>query len=133
MNLTQLLKDTSNRRVSKAQRRVSAQKLEKRELSGSQSEALTINLLLEEAFRESVGNSVEKNLISLVREYNSNDISGDFRSKIRKLQARLRAREDPPQIRMIVRIILRSYKKRLEEQQGSPPSTPASSDGEDEE
>lgn len=62
MNLTQLLKDTSNRRVSKAQRRLSALKLEKQELSGSQSEALTINLLLEQALQEIMGDGVEKNL-----------------------------------------------------------------------
>ena len=96
MDLTQILKETSQRRVSKAQSRVSAQTLEKRELSGSQSEALAIDLLLEEVLRENGENLVEKNLISLVRQYNCNDISGDLRRKIRDLKERLNAGKDPP-------------------------------------
>ena len=96
MNLTQILKETAIRRVSKAEIRVSALTLEKEELSGSQSEALVIDSLLEEVLSNNGGNLVEKNLISLVREYNSNDISGDLRSKIRKLKERLYAGEDPP-------------------------------------
>ena len=99
---------------------------------GCQSEALAINLLLEEAFK-SGGNLVEKNLISLVRDFNSNDISGVLRKKIRRLQERLDAGEDTSQIRMMIRIILRSKWKQLENQQGSQPGTPASSDDEDEE
>ena len=79
------------------------------------------------------GNLIEKNLISLVREYNSNDISGNLRRKIRKLNDRLFSGEDPPEVQMMLRIILWSKKKMLEEQKGSRPSTPASSDDEDEE
>ena len=133
MNLTQILKETAKRRVSKGQIRVSALTLEKQELSGSQSEALVIDSLLEEVLSKNGGNLVERNLISLVREYNSNDISGDLRSKIRRLKQRLYAGEDPPQVRMMLRIILRSKEKLLEEQQGSRPGTPVSSDDEDEE
>ena len=50
--------------------------MEEKEILGCQSEALAINLLLEEALAKSGGNLVEKNLISLVHEFNSNDISG---------------------------------------------------------
>ena len=128
MDLTKILKETSNRRFSTPQRRT----MEEKEILGCQSEALAINLLLEEAFK-SGGNLVEKNLISLVRDFNSNDISGVLRKKIRKLQERLDAGEDTPQIRMMIRIILRSKWKQLEKQQGSQPGTPAPSDDEDEE
>ena len=107
--------------------------MEEKEILGCQSEALAINLLLEEALAKSGGNLVEKNLISLVREFNSNDISGVLRKKIRRLQERLDAGEDSPQIQMMIRIILRSTWKQLEKQQGSHPGTPASSDDEDEE
>ena len=111
MNFTKILRETSNRRVSTAQRRT----LEEKEILGCQSEALAINLLLEEAFK-SGGDLVEKNLISLVRDFNSNDISGVLRKKIRRLQERLDAGEDTPQIRMMIRIILRSKWKQLENQ-----------------
>ena len=129
MNFTKILRETSNRRVSKAQKRT----LEENKTSGCQSEALAINLLLEQALAKSGGNLVDTNLISLVREFNSNDISGVLREKIRRLQERLDAGGDPPEIQMMLRIILRSKLKQLEKQQGSQPSTPASSDDEDEE
>ena len=132
MNLTKVLIETSNRRVSKAPSR-SALSLLKQELSGSQSEALAIDSLLEEVLRKNGDNLVEPNLISIVRQYNCNDISGDLRRKIRDLKERLNAGKDPPFTRMMLRIILRSKKKQLEKQQGSPPSTPASSDDEYEE
>ena len=67
MNLTQIVKETSKRRISKAQRRVSALTLEKQELSGSESEALAIDSLLEDVLSRNGGNLVEKNLISLVQ------------------------------------------------------------------
>ena len=92
--------------------------MEEKEILGCQSEALVINLLLEEAFK-SGENLVEKNLVSLVRDFNSNDISGDLREKIRRLQERLDAGEDTPQIQMMIRIILRSKWKQLENQKGS--------------
>ena len=129
MDLTKILRETSNRRFSTTQRRT----IKEKEILGCQSEALAINLLLEEALAKSGGNLVEKNLISLVRDFNSDDISGVLREKIRRLQERLDAGEDPPQIRTMIRIILRSKRKQLEKQQGSQPGTPASSDDEDEE
>ena len=107
--------------------------MEEKEILGCQSEALAINLLLEQALAKSGGNLVEENLISLLREFNSNEISGVLRHKIRRLQERLDAGEDTPQIRMMLRIILRSKWKQLENQQGSQAGTPASSDDEDEE
>ena len=128
MDFTKILRETSNRRFSTAQRRT----MEEKQILGCQSEALAINLLLEEAFK-SGGNLVEKNLISLVRDFNSNDISGVLREKIRRLQERLDAGGDPREIRKILRIIIRSKLKQLEKQQGSQPSTPTSSDDEDEE
>ena len=132
MNLTKILIETSERRVSKAPS-ISALSLLKQELSGSQSEALAIDSLLEEALKKNGDNLVDNNLISLVRHYNCNDISGDLRRKIRDLKERINAGGDPPFTRMMLGIILRSKKKQLEKQQGSPPSTPASSDDEDEE
>ena len=129
MNFNAILRETSNRRVSVEQKRT----LEGPTISGCQSEALAINLLLEEALAKSGGNLIEPNLITLFRDFNSNDISGDLREKIRRLQERLDAGGDPPEIQMMPRIILRSKLKLLENQQGSQPSTPASSDDEDEE
>ena len=78
MNLTKILKQTSERRVSKAPS-ISALSLLKQELSGSQSEALAIDSLLEEVLRKNGDNLVDNNLIALVRQYNCNDISGDLR------------------------------------------------------
>ena len=132
MDFKKVLIETSERRVRKAPS-ISALSLLKKELSGSQSEAMAIDSLLEEVLRKNGDNLVENNLISLVRQYNCNDISGDLRRKIRDLKERLNAGKDPPFTRMMLRIILRSKKKQLEKQQGSPPSTPASSDDEDEE
>ena len=129
MNFNAILRETSNRRVSVEQKRT----LEGPTISGCQSEALAINLLLEEALAKSGGNLIEPNLITLVRDFNSNDISGVLRDKIRRLQKRLDAGGDPPEIQMILRIILRSKLKLLENQQGSQPSTPVSSDDKDEE
>ena len=132
MNFKKILIETSERRVRKAPS-ISALSLLKKELSGSQSEALAIDSLLEEVLRKNGDILVENNLISLVRQYNCNDISGDLRRKIRDLKERLNAGKDTPFTRMMLRIILRSKKKQLEKQQGSPPSTPASSDDEDDE
>merc|ERR1712208_88297 len=132
MDFKKVLIETSERRVRKAPS-ISALSLLKKELSGSQSEALAIDSLLEEVLRKNGNNLVENNLISLVRQYNCNDISGDLRRKIRNLKERLNAGKDTPFTRMMLRIILRSKEKQLEKQQGSPPSTPASSDDEDEE
>ena len=132
MNLKKILIETSERRVSKAPS-ISALSMLKKELSGCQSETFSIDLLLEEALRENGDNLVDNNLISIVRQFNCNDISGNLRKKIRDLKERLNAGEDPPFTRMILRKILRSKEKQLEKQQGSPPSTPASSDDEDEE
>ena len=129
MNFTKILRETSNRRVSKAQRRT----LEENDILGCQSEDFAINMLLDQAFATSGGTVVEENLISLLREFTSNDISGVLREKIRRLQERLDAGEDSHQIRMLLKIILRSKEKLLEKQQGSQPGTPASSDDEDEE
>ena len=132
MDFKKVLIETSERRVRKAPS-ISALSLLKKELSGSQSEALAIDSLLEEVLRKNGDNLVENNLISLVRQYNCNDISGDLRRKIRDLKERLNAGKDTPFTRMMLRIILRSKEKQLEKQQGSPPSTPASSDDEDDE
>ena len=71
MNLTKILIETSERRVSKAPS-ISALSLLKRELSGSQSETFSIDLLLEEALRKNGVNLLDNNLISLVRQYNCN-------------------------------------------------------------
>ena len=133
MNLTKILIETSERRVSKVQSRVSALTLEKQELSGSQSEAMAIDSLLEEVLSKNGQNLLDKNLISLVRQYNCNDISGDLRRKIRNLLERLNAGEDPPFHLMMLRITLRSKRKQLEKQQGSPPGTPETSEDEFEE
>ena len=98
MNFNAILRETSNRRVSVEQKRT----LEGPTISGCQSEALAINLLLEEALAKSGGNLIEPNLITLVRDFNSNDISGVLRDKIRRLQKRLDAGGDPPEIQMIL-------------------------------
>ena len=132
MDLTKILIETSERRVSKAPSR-SALSLLKQELSGSQSEAMAIDSLLEEALSNNGLNPFDKNLISLVREYNCKDISGDLRRKIRNLLEKIKAGEDSPFHLMMLRITLRSKRKQLEKEQGSPPGTPASSDDEYEE
>ena len=106
MNLTQILKETSQRRVSNAKKQMSAQTLEKKETSGCISEAFAIDLLLEEAMSKHGGNLLEKNILHLVREYNSNDISGNLRSTIRRLKERLRGGEDPPEVQMMLRICI---------------------------
>ena len=84
MDFKKVLIETSERRVRKAPS-ISALSLLKQELSGSQSEAMAIDSLLEEVLSNNGQNPFDKNLISLVREYNCNDISGDLRRKIRNL------------------------------------------------
>ena len=61
MNLTKVLIETSERRVSIAPS-ISALTVLKKELSGSQSETFSIDLLLEEALRENGDNLVNNNL-----------------------------------------------------------------------
>ena len=78
MDFMNILRETSNRRVSTAPRRT----LEEIQYSGCESEALAINTLLEQSFSKSGEHLVEENLISLVREFNSNDISGVLKEKI---------------------------------------------------
>ena len=95
MDLTKILKQTSERRVSKAPS-ISALSLLKQELPGSQSEAIAIDSILEEVLRKNGDNLVENNLISLLRQYNCNDISSDLRRKIRDLKERLNAGKDTP-------------------------------------
>ena len=73
MDLTKILIETSERRVSKAPS-ISALSMLKQELSGSQSEALAIDSRLGEVLRKNADNLVDNNLISLVRQYNCNDI-----------------------------------------------------------
>merc|ERR1712208_271576 len=116
MDFKKVLIETSERRVRKAPS-ISALSLLKKELSGSQSEALAIDSLLEEVLRKNGDNLVENNLISLVRQYNCNDISGDLRRKIRDLKESLKAGKDTIFTGMILRIILRSKKKKLEKEQ----------------
>ena len=125
------MKETAHRRIKRALIQSTPHKLEVRETFGCKSETFAIDQLLEEAMRKHGSNLVEKNILHLVHEFNSNDVSGDLRSRIRILEERLHAREDPPEIRMMLRIILQSKKKMLADQQGSPSGTPASSDDED--
>ena len=64
MDFKKILIETSERRVSKAPS-ISALSLLKQELSGSQSEALAIDLLLEEVLWKNGDKLVDNNLISL--------------------------------------------------------------------
>ena len=60
MNLTQLLKETSHRRVSTMQTRNSAHTFEKKATSGCESESYAIDLLLDEAITKFGGDLVVK-------------------------------------------------------------------------
>ena len=93
MDFKKVLIETSERRVRKAPS-ISALSLLKKELSGSQSEALAIDSLLEEVLRKNGDNLFDNNLISLVRQYNCIDISGNLRRKIR-------APSPPPELAII--------------------------------
>ena len=104
----------------------------KKDIPGSEAEGLTINFILWKALSKDGRNHLEKNIPHLIREYNSNDVSGNLRKNIRRLKERLRRGEDQPEIQMMLRIILRSKLKMLEDQQGSCPGTPATTDDEDE-
>ena len=133
LDLTEILKETSHRRIIEAPKPASNLTLKKKQSSACDSECFSIEIILEEAMSKHGVNLLERNIVNLVREFNSNDISGTLRSTIRKLKKRLRTGVDQPEIQMVLRIILRSKEKMLQKQQGSNPGTPASSDDDDEE
>ena len=106
MDLRQMPNDISQRRISNALRRKSIGTVEKKDMTGRELEGSAINLILEEAMSKDGENQLEKN-IHLIREYNANDVSGNLRSTIGRLKERLHRGEDRPEIRMMLRIILR--------------------------
>ena len=108
MDLSKILMET-------AQRRMFRHASNSREFTGQMSESEAIDLILEEAMSNHNGELFEREIVHLVRKYNSNDRSSALRASIRRLKDRLATGEDSPAVRMIIRTILRSKEKQLEE------------------
>ena len=95
MNLSKILLET-------AQRRMFRHASNSREFTGQMSESEAIDLILEEAMSNLNGELFEREIVHLVRKYNSNDRSSALRASIRRLKDRLATGEDSPAVRMII-------------------------------
>ena len=96
--------------------------------------AQSVKGALEEIFAKTNPQSWEKQLLDIVDLYDdkaNRERIFAYRRTIAGLQERLQSRVDPQGTRMVLRWTLRSYKKRLQEAQGTLTSTPASSEDED--
>ena len=95
---------------------------------------LTLEGVLENIMSKNGPHLWEKQLLEIVNQYDDKNNRARicaYRKAIVILQDRLHKRDDPHMIRVIIKKILRSYKKRLEVALGTLTSTPASSDDED--
>ena len=70
----------------------------------------------------------KSNLVQIIKEYLSNDKSGEFRYDIRSLQHRLEGGQDRGIPRIMVTKTLRGKWRQLGDQKGSPIGTPEPSD-----
>ena len=95
---------------------------------------LTIEGVLEDIMSQNGAHLWEKQLLEIVNQYDDKNNRARicaYRKAIVMLQDRLHKRDDPHMIRVIIRKILRSYKKRLEVALDTLTSTPPSSDDEE--
>ena len=95
---------------------------------------LTVEGILEDILSKSGPLLWEKQLLEILNQYDDKDNRTRicaYRKAIVMLQDRLQKGDDPHMIRVIVKKILRSYKKRLEVALDTLTSTPPSSDDED--
>ena len=95
---------------------------------------LTVEGVLEDIMTKTDPHLWEKQLLEIVNQYDDKNNRARicaYRKAIVILQDRLHKRDDPHMIRVIIRKILRSYKKRLEVALDTLTSTPPSSDDED--
>ena len=76
----------------------------------------------------------DRNILLILNKYddkNNRELISAYRKTIKLLQARLNKKADPHMIRVIIKKILKSYKKRLEKALDTLTSTPPSSEDED--
>ena len=95
---------------------------------------LTVEGVLEDIMSQNGPHLWEKQLLEIVNQYDDKNNRARicaYRKAIVMLQNRLHKRDDPHMIRVIIKKILRSYKKRLEVALDTLTSTPPSSDDED--
>ena len=95
---------------------------------------LTVEGVLKDIMSKNGPHLWEKQLLEIVNQYddkNNRERICAYRKVIVMLQDRLHKRDDPHMIRVIIKKILRSYKKRLEVALDTLTSTPPSSDDED--
>ena len=93
--------------------------------------AQSVKGVLERIFTKTNPHAWEKQLLEIVDLYDdkaNRERIYAYRRTIARLQERLQNRVDPQGTRTILRWTLRSYKKRLEEAQGTLTSTPSSSE-----
>ena len=94
-----------------------------------------IDQALEDVLCKYGNGNVEKHILRIFSEYDDKDYReriNELRKIIERLKTRISPRKDHPNIIMILRKILRSKEKILDEILGSHSSTPPSSDDEDE-
>ena len=96
-------------------------------------ESSEINKALKEALSTYNPNLAEEKVVQIIRDYISNDRSGETRYDIRRLQHSLEGRLVRGFTRVIQRITLKGKRRKLENQQGTPIGTPNSSDSEEDE
>ena len=90
-----------------------------------------IDHALEDVLLKYGNGNVEKHILRIFAEYDDSERINELRKVIDKLRARINLGNDPPAIRMILRKILRSKERILDDSLSSPSGTPPSSDDED--
>lgn len=133
MNLTEILKQTAQKRMLQTTTEIVTNlTIHKHRQPGSEDEGIKIDKILKQTMQKHGKNLVDKEIIKLIRNCNTNDISENIRCTIKNLKCRIQSGLEPSEIQMVLKIILRSKYKMLLKQQGSNPGTPASTDTEEE-
>ena len=94
----------------------------------------SIEGVLEDIMRKSEPNLWDKHLLNIIEKYDDKDNRARiklYRKVISRLEDRLKLGDDAPTMRMILRKMIRSYERRLDDALDILTSTPASSDDED--
>ena len=117
VNTTEVLVETASRRMRSQQQSNSATGTDYMTRGD-----LTVEGVLEEIMIGNGPHLWESKLLQLIEEYddkNNRRIIYAYRKALSALTGRLDRRDDSPQIRLILKKIVKSYKRRLEEAMGS--------------
>ena len=126
--------DTNIRKPLKTNRDKVVKSITSKSINNIGNTVLTVEGVLEDIMSKNGPHLWEKQLLEIVNQYDDKNNRARicaYRKTIVMLQDRLHKRDDPHMIRVIIKKILKSYKKRLEVALDTLTITPPSSDDED--